>query len=557
MKRRIVLSGAVVSVALALPVATTIGTAGVSSAAGGASTNPPPKPSPPPSTSQTACSSKPAWTPTSTGNQPPAVQTEMGAGSSIFQAPNYSNLLAFAYQQFNTNKCTVYSHSYSFQPTVPFYGYDCVGFTFYTLRNAYPVANQEAAKAMGLGPSETPTPQAAEQFFNSVVANPAKYPDWGAVPTVNAITPGDMVAWWYGGAGGNGHSVIPLVAPQAIPGSNNTKWEVVIMDSTTYNLPPNPPGHGPDDTRNPSTSNPNYPSYLRNNYFLNKYNQWAPSGLGIGTVVFDTDASLHVTGIQWSTSGKVEPVTFGAANPAGPTPTPTPPPPPPGPAPIINPTPLVSAGYDLVAGDGGVFSFGDAPFSGSLGGLRLNAPIVSGAVSPDGSGYWLAGADGGVFTLSSPNASSSAFGSTFFYGSMGGQPLNAPIVKILPTSDGGGYWLVGADGGVYSFGDAAFYGSMGGRPLNAPIVGAAATPEGGYWLVGADGGVYSFGDAGFNGSMGGQPINAPIVAAAATSDGAGYWLVGADGGVYSFGDAVFVGSMGGQSLNAPIVAIAS
>ena len=34
------------------------------------------------------------------------------------------------------------------------------------------------------------------------------------------------------------------------------------------------------------------------------------------------------------------------------------------------------AGYWLVASDGGVFSFGDAGFEGSTGGLTLNRPIV-------------------------------------------------------------------------------------------------------------------------------------------------------------------------------------
>lgn len=33
-------------------------------------------------------------------------------------------------------------------------------------------------------------------------------------------------------------------------------------------------------------------------------------------------------------------------------------------------------GYWLVATDGGVFTFGDARFRGSAGGLRLDAPIV-------------------------------------------------------------------------------------------------------------------------------------------------------------------------------------
>jgi hypothetical protein len=34
------------------------------------------------------------------------------------------------------------------------------------------------------------------------------------------------------------------------------------------------------------------------------------------------------------------------------------------------------AGYWLVASDGGIFSFGDAKFYGSTGGMTLNKPIV-------------------------------------------------------------------------------------------------------------------------------------------------------------------------------------
>src|SRR5262245_11555894 len=33
-------------------------------------------------------------------------------------------------------------------------------------------------------------------------------------------------------------------------------------------------------------------------------------------------------------------------------------------------------GYWLVAGDGGIFSYGDAPFFGSMGGVRLNQPVM-------------------------------------------------------------------------------------------------------------------------------------------------------------------------------------
>ena len=191
------------------------------------------------------------------------------------------------------------------------------------------------------------------------------------------------------------------------------------------------------------------------------------------------------------------------------------------------------------------YAFGNAPAPGLP--VTSDLPLV-GAAAPNGGGYWEVAADGGIFS----------FGDAAFHGSMGGLPLNAPIVGMAATADGGGYWEVASDGGIFSFGDAAFHGSMGGLPLNAPIVGMAATTDGGgYWEVAADGGIFSFGDAAFHGSMGGLPLNAPIVGMAATADGGGYWEVASDGGIFSFGDAAFHGSMGGLPLNAPIVGMAA
>ena len=154
--------------------------------------------------------------------------------------------------------------------------------------------------------------------------------------------------------------------------------------------------------------------------------------------------------------------------------------------------------------------------------------------------YWTVASDGGVFS----------FGGAPFFGSEGGSHLNARSWAWPPPADGGGYWLVATDGGIFTFGDAGFFGSEGGTPLNQPIVGMAATPDGGgYWLVAADGGIFTFGDASFYGSKGASPLTAPIVGMAATTDGQGYWLVAADGGVFTFGDAVSYGSMGGSTLN--------
>lgn len=196
----------------------------------------------------------------------------------------------------------------------------------------------------------------------------------------------------------------------------------------------------------------------------------------------------------------------------------------------------VGRGYWMVAADGGVFTFGAAPFLGSMGAVRLNAPVLSLVPTPTGSGYSLFAADGGIFT----------FGDARFYGSTGAMRLNKPVVGMTMSPTGNGYWLVASDGGIFNFGDAKFFGSTGAIRLNQPVVGMAATPSGnGYWLVAADGGIFTFGDARFYGSTGGLKLNRPIVGMASSPSGNGYWLLGSDGGIFNFGDAPFLGSLGG------------
>ena len=207
------------------------------------------------------------------------------------------------------------------------------------------------------------------------------------------------------------------------------------------------------------------------------------------------------------------------------------------------PSPCTS-GYWLVAGDGGVFSFGTAGFFGSAKTARPRRPVVGMAASPSGRGYWLVASDGGVFS----------FGDARFAGSARKLSLNKPIVGLAATPSGRGYWLVASDGGVFSFGDAGFFGSTGGLSLNKPVVGMAASPSGrGYWLVASDGGVFSFGDAGFHGSTGALTLNKPVVSIAASSSGGGYWLVAADGGIFTFGDAAQIGSAASPGLPSAIV----
>ena len=58
-----------------------------------------------------------------------------------------------------------------------------------------------------------------------------------------------------------------------------------------------------------------------------------------------------------------------------------------------------------------------------MGDKPLRMPIVGMAATPDGKGYWFVASDGGIFS----------FGDAKFYGSMGDKRLNKPIVGMAAT----------------------------------------------------------------------------------------------------------------------------
>jgi hypothetical protein len=149
----------------------------------------------------------------------------------------------------------------------------------------------------------------------------------------------------------------------------------------------------------------------------------------------------------------------------------------------------------MVASDGGVFTFGDARFHGSTGGIRLNKPVVGLSPTPSNGGYWLVASDGGVFS----------FGDARFHGSTGAMQLAAPVMSMTSASDGHGYWLVASDGGIFAF-SVPFEGSL---PGTRNSVGGSYPPtvrmraiasSDGYYLLGLDGSVSAFGTARFFGS---------------------------------------------------------
>jgi hypothetical protein len=72
------------------------------------------------------------------------------------------------------------------------------------------------------------------------------------------------------------------------------------------------------------------------------------------------------------------------------------------------------------------------------------------APTPTGKGYWLLASDGGLFS----------FGDAAFFGSLPGSGINSPAVAMRPTKTGGGYLIVAATGAVVNFGDAPVLGGV-------------------------------------------------------------------------------------------------
>jgi hypothetical protein len=152
--------------------------------------------------------------------------------------------------------------------------------------------------------------------------------------------------------------------------------------------------------------------------------------------------------------------------------------------------------------------YGDAQFYGSTGGMQLNSPIVDMARTPSGKGYWLVAADGGVF----------AFGDAPFHGSLGG--TGASVVAITGHPNSSTYTLLHADGRLTWF--AAGTGQTIPGTIPTYAVDLTTTKTGAYWVLGADGGVITYGTAAFHGAATGTGrLGAAI---AGNASGGGYWV---------------------------------
>jgi hypothetical protein len=141
-----------------------------------------------------------------------------------------------------------------------------------------------------------------------------------------------------------------------------------------------------------------------------------------------------------------------------------------------------------------------------MGGKPLNAPVVGIASTNDGGGYWLVASDGGIFT----------FGDAPFLGSLGSHPPYNSIRAIAARPNDTGYWMVDWGGQVYGFGQATL-GSLGGRVPAIPVTDIVSTPTGkGYWLLAPQDFAYSLGNSPITAS---SPAGEAIVAAATSQVG--------------------------------------
>ncbi len=259
---------------------------------------------------------------------------------------------------------------------------------------------------------------------------------------------------------------------------------------------------------------------------------------------------------------------------------------PPPPKPAVNT--VNTHAYRLVAADGGIFSFGGAPFFGSTGAVHLNQPIVGMTSDTATGGYWFVARDGGIFAFHAP-----------FFGSTGGAALASPIVGMAATPDGKGYWLVAGNGRVFAFGDAPDDGSVAANGVPADRRHRVRTATAG--ATGSSDPTAACSRSARRASSVRRPGHRSRVRSSASrstprpaatgwsrptaaSSGStrrssarpapsgstspssasrrpgtveGYWMVARDGGIFGFGNAGFSGSMGAVRFNQPVVGMAA
>jgi hypothetical protein len=208
-------------------------------------------------------------------------------------------------------------------------------------------------------------------------------------------------------------------------------------------------------------------------------------------------------------------------------------------------------GHWVLLADGRVLAVDGAETHGDVVLSESSARPIDLCATPSDSGYWVLDHAGGVFS----------FGDAAFFGSIPGLGLAHPVdtVAMQSTTTGNGYWLIDRAGGVYAFGDAGYFGSAPERDevLEAGAVDIVGDGEG-YALLDGVGGIHRFGP-GASASAAVRPHDLAIHGIALVrSAWGGLLVIDRTGAVYPYGRAAFLGSAAQFAPSSPIVdAIAS
>jgi murein DD-endopeptidase MepM/ murein hydrolase activator NlpD len=186
---------------------------------------------------------------------------------------------------------------------------------------------------------------------------------------------------------------------------------------------------------------------------------------------------------------------------------------------------LDGRGYWVVDRGGAVTPLGTARSFGDARSVR-HAAIVNITRSRTGNGYYLLASDGRVFR----------------YGDA--PPVGWPegarttFVGMNRTATGDGYWVLDSRGRVFAYGNARDFGDL--PAGSGTAVGLAGTAtNNGYWVLTSDGRVHTFGDAVDLGDPVdlGVCVDSAAVRIRRTASGRGYWVAMSDGDIHQFGDA--------------------
>jgi peptidoglycan/xylan/chitin deacetylase (PgdA/CDA1 family) len=232
------------------------------------------------------------------------------------------------------------------------------------------------------------------------------------------------------------------------------------------------------------------------------------------------------------------------------------------------------SGYQVLASNGSVRSFGAAGYGSAAGAMGRGVRAVALAADPDTGGYWILKSNGGVNAYHAPalgslvnavprgqrvtaiaasyggylvltsNGSVHNFGAPWHGSAAGHLGTGVTAVGLAADPATGGYWILKSNGGVAAY-DAPWHGSLAGRlPRGESVTGIAAAP-GGYLVLTSNGGVHNFGAAWYGSAAGSTGRGVTAMAFAVAPATGGYWIVESNGKVANY-HAPWRGSLAGK-----------